>query len=204
LIIEDTGQGMDKKTLERIYEPFFTTKFIGRGLGMAAVYGIIDNHNGVMNIESEPKKGTRVEIYFPVLQELKKPDTPKNKIAAPGKSILVVDDELVTIEIVKKVFSELEYDIYEAHDGIEALEVYSRIPNVTLILLDFIMPKRDGIDILRDIKKINPDQKVIICSGYDLEAIKDSVGTLADGFLLKPFGINDLIEIVNNISQEKQ
>jgi two-component system, cell cycle sensor histidine kinase and response regulator CckA len=198
LIIEDNGAGMNKKTLERIFEPFFTTKFIGRGLGMAAVYGIIDNHNGVIHIDSELQKGTRIDIYLPALENVQKTET-REISKNIEKSILVVDDELVTIEIVKKVFVDKGYAILEAHDGLEALEVYSKNPNVSLILLDFIMPKRDGIDILRDIKKINPNQKIIICSGYDLDPIIESIGQMADGFLLKPFGIQELINIVNDI-----
>jgi two-component system, cell cycle sensor histidine kinase and response regulator CckA len=193
VIIEDTGIGMDKDTMARIFEPFFSTKFVGRGLGMAAVYGIVDHHNGFITLDSELGKGTKVDFYFPSADESIKLNELDSKTDAKKKKILVIDDEAVTLEIINKVFSEKGYTVIEARDGFEGLELFKENKDVLLIILDLVMPKKDGIEIFHEIKKINPDQKILICSGFDKKQIQNLMEKGASGFVLKPFTIEEIV-----------
>jgi two-component system, cell cycle sensor histidine kinase and response regulator CckA len=196
LIIEDNGLGMDEETKNRVFEPFFSTKFIGRGLGMAAVYGIIEHHQGHISLQSVPNKGTKVEIFFPSTeQESVNHEEVKNE-NDKKKSILVVDDEPVTIEIVKKVFSDRGYNVLEARDGVSAIEIFSNHPNISLVLLDLIIPKKDGSEVFYELRKIKRDQKIIICTGYEKSSVQKLLEDGAIGLIQKPFSLHDIVEKV--------
>jgi signal transduction histidine kinase len=199
IIIEDNGIGMDEETKNRIFEPFFSTKFIGRGLGMAAVYGIVENHQGYISIQSGPGKGTKLEIYLPSIELEPPQNIPVKTDHKKSDIILVVDDEPVTIEIVRRVFSDKGYEVIEARNGETALEIFKNHPDISLVLLDLIIPKKDGTEVFYEMKKMKPEQKIIICTGYEKASIQKFLTDGALGIIQKPFSIQSLIEKVESV-----
>jgi CheY-like chemotaxis protein len=197
LEVADNGSGMEPETLERLFEPFFTTKFSGRGLGLSALRGILKGHHAGIRIDSEPGKGSTFRIYFPVSATTvtavsdAKPPSP-----APSQqgTILLVDDEPAVRASTAAMLNELGHEVVEAEDGLQALELYQgRLKEFTLVLLDLTMPRMSGHETLRELRKLNPDVKVILCSGYhEQEALREIRRDDLIGFLQKPFRYSDL------------
>jgi two-component system, cell cycle sensor histidine kinase and response regulator CckA len=193
LKITDTGCGMDKRTQEKIFEPFFTTKEIGKGtgLGLSIVYGIIKQHNGWINVYSEPSLGTTFKVFIPrILDVIEMEDYSVNPIIRGGReTILLVDDEDVVRDLGNSVLKNFGYDVIIAKDGLEAFELYKEKKEViSLVIADYSMPKMDGIETINQIHKINPEQKVILISGYivngeTISSIKNSI----NAFVQKPY-----------------
>ena len=162
---------------KRVFEPFFTTKNTGQGtgLGLSVVYGIVENHNGFINVESKPESGTSFRLYFPVAQSLEKPATDKIAEASfetterPNGhgTILLVEDEKNMLDLLEKTLVRHGYQVLAAADGKKALEIYRHYKqNIDIVLLDTGLPKIGGQDVLLKMKNENPDLKVIITSGY--------------------------------------
>lgn len=196
LSVTDTGTGMDEETMKHIFEPFFTTKEVGKGTGMglAMAYGVVQNHGGFITVESSLKKGSRFIIYLPLLEgALKEGVSEMGEFIQLEKSkgrILIIEDEKSIRSFTKKTLEEIGYEVIEAVDGIEAIEIYKREKdNLDLVILDLILPKLNGIDVFKRIKELNPAQKVIISTGYGLKSHleelfgKDTVAA----FLEKPY-----------------
>ena len=197
LTVKDEGKGMDANTRTRIFEPFFTTKMQGRGLGMAAVYGIVKNHGGGITIDSEPSRGTTVSVYLPAIGTTetsveKKTATPN--IMRGNGTILIVDDEPIVIDVGRTILEKLGYRVLTCESGKEAIELLqSRAAEISLVLLDIKLPDMNGADVLEYIKNQHPDLKVIICSGYALVGLdRNFLATGADDFIQKPFSISEL------------
>ncbi len=191
----DDGVGMDEETVKRVFDPFFTTKFEGRGLGMAAVYGIIKNHNGYIFVSSKPEKGTKVTIYLPALGKASVPmaETEAPPIKGRG-TVLMVEDDADLIEVNQALLERIGYSVIVATTGHEAMEI---INNTTLpfdvVLLDIVLPDMDGSAVYPHIRKSRPRAKVIVCTGYDQEgATRELLDAGADGFLQKPFTLNQI------------
>jgi CheY-like chemotaxis protein len=192
LSVKDTGQGIDEDTRERIFEPFFTTKEVGKGtgLGLSMVYGIVKQHDGYIDVHSELGKGTTFKIYLPIFpSKVEEEKIPEPSDIKTGKeTILVAEDDIHVRELVKQLLEIFGYNVIVAKDGKDAIDAFRKnMDKVHLLLLDVIMPKKNGKEVYDEIKKISPDIKAIFISGYSADIIHNK-GILEEGldFLSKP------------------
>ena len=202
LEISDTGSGMDEKTLARIFEPFFSTKFIGRGMGLAAVRGIVESHHGEILVRSEPGKGTAFTIGFPAASGAPAETAAVEEPSRSGAgTILLADDEDDVREVVGAMLRSFGYRVIEARNGIEALELFrERFHEIDLVLLDMMMPKMTGDRAFDEMRRISPGLKGILSSGYDESGrIQEIAARGFGGFLPKPFRRNDLGRMVEEV-----
>jgi two-component system cell cycle sensor histidine kinase/response regulator CckA len=204
MTVTDTGAGMDKQTQSRIFEPFFTTKEMGRGtgLGLASVYGIVKAHGGYIDVASKKAAGTQFTVYFPATrQKFSKTVKITNKRPKKIGTILLVDDEEDILQIGAKVLQKFDYKVLEAKNGPEAIEVYAEnIDNIDLIILDLVMPDMNGSEVYDRLKDINPDVRVLLCSGYSIEGrAKEIIDRGCDDFIQKPFTYKKLTEKLDEI-----
>jgi len=209
IIVTDTGCGMDECTKKNIFEPFFTTKEAGKGtgLGLSMVYGIVKQHNGFINVISELGKGTTFEIYLPSCE-----DNIENSVDVEcGKKfldnmtgseiILLAEDNDDVRKITKVYLQEFGYKVLEAKDGEEAVELYRKnVDKVALVILDVIMPKKNGREVLSEMEKINPNIKSIFVSGYTEEIIHQK-GLLERGynFISKPITPTEMLTKIKEV-----
>jgi len=199
LKVQDEGIGMNKADLERIFEPFFTKKIMGRsgtGLGMAVVWGTIQDHDGYIDIKSTPNAGTAFTIYFPVTsQEEKKPPTSISfeHYRGNGEHILVVDDIKEQREVATIMLQKLNYRVSSVESGEKAV-AFIKNTNVNLLVLDMIMdPGIDGLETYKRIIQIRPDQRAIIASGFsETSRVKEMMALGARQYIKKPYGLNDI------------
>jgi PAS domain S-box-containing protein len=204
--VTDTGHGMDEETASRIFEPFFTTKEVGKGtgLGMAIVYGIIQQHNGCITVHSEMGKGTTFRIYLPLITgEIKELPAAGAMEPPPGgtEMILLAEDEATVRELHRMILEGAGYRVIEAVDGEDALEKFmEHMAEVDIIATDVIMPKIDGNSLYREIREIRPDMKVLFMSGYTKDIILER-GILEDEFnyTAKPVKSFELLTSVREI-----
>jgi len=213
LSVSDTGTGMDQKTLDQMYNPFFTTKEVGKGtgLGLSTTFGIVKNHRGHIRCLSELKKGTMFTIFFPALQKQIKTASEKQALfmeEIPGgtETILLVDDEEPLREIGKEVLSGYGYATITAKDGEEALKTYlEKGADIDLVILDLNMPGMGGYNCLLQLKKIDPNAKVIIATGYSKDVRHSQLleaGTT--GYIAKPFGSSELLKKIRMVLDRRQ
>ncbi len=204
LSVSDTGPGMPKKTLNRIYEPFFSTKEKGTGLGLSIVYSIIKDHGGFIECDSDVGKGTTFRIYFAVSNsdveqkiniEPKKMDKP----FCGNESILIVDDEKAVLRFCKETLATNGYTVFTAKNGEEGIIKYSEnFPD--LVLLDISMPGMGGIKSLQEMMSINSKAKVVIMSGYSEDLnIEEARKLGAKAFLQKPYHITEMLNTVRSV-----
>ena len=202
LTVSDTGTGIDRATSDRIFEPFYTTKKPGQGtgLGLAMVYGIVKSHGGHITVHSELGAGTAFRIYIPAHQVVAELDVATSgEFAALGiGTILLADDEELVRSLGERILSKTGYRILTACNGREALEIYQQKKDeITLVILDLIMPVMDGKQCLDEILKVNPQAKVLVASGYSPDgATKESLDGRAKGLVKKPYDIKQLVQSV--------
>ena len=175
--ISDNGSGMDEKTRQRIFEPFFTTKEFGKGtgLGLSLVYGIIRQHNGNIIVYSEPGKGTTFRVYLPLIKgPVSKEKVPEAALPETGtETILIAEDNFEVRSLLKKMLEGYGYKIIEAPDGEEAVRLFSENEDaVRLLLLDVVLPGKNGKEAGDEIMKIRPDVKILFMSGYTSDVIR--------------------------------
>ncbi len=198
--IADSGAGIPKDISDRIFEPFFTTKSEGEGtgLGLASAYGIIKNHDGCIYSESEPGAGTTFTIYLPVSNEKITEEKTDTEVVYGDSTILVIDDEADVLKTAKRTLEHLKYTVVTAKDGQEAVEVYiSKKENIDLVLLDIIMPGKTGLETFRELKKIDPEIRVLLASGYSKDGqASEILSEGAFGFIQKPFSMMELSNAV--------
>ncbi len=207
--VSDTGHGMDKEILQHIFDPFYTTKEIGKGtgLGLAIVYGIIKNHEGYILCYSQPGEGTTFKIFLPVLSEeiefADLADATESEVLIKGGSetILLVDDEEFIRQLGVDVLGRAGYKVLTAADGESALELYSQSRSgIDLVILDLIMPGMGGSKCLEELLQHDPGARVLIASGYSPDGpTKGVLDTGAKGFVSKPYDARKLLDLVRKI-----
>jgi CheY-like chemotaxis protein len=195
LEVSDTGPGIDAKTMPRIFEPFFTTKGAGRGMGLAAIRGIVDNHGGEIRIVSREGQGTKCTVLLPVsaIPVATEPPSAGGQPDGAGR-VLLADDEEDVRGVVHAMLESLGYEVIEARDGLEAVEIFRRrAAEIDLVILDLVMPRLTGEAALRQMRRIAPGVPAILVSGYDESGrIREIVAAGFGGFLQKPFRRQDL------------
>lgn len=202
LEVIDSGCGIENDKLEQIFDPFYTTKFTGRGLGLAAVSGIIRSHNAGLLVNSKIGKGTWFKIYFPVSDEVQEADSkiPKKHPSFTNRNltVLIADDEKYIRDLTKKMLSMSGYRVYLAKNGKELIKIFKdRKDEISCILLDLTMPEIDGNEALTEIRNIDRDIPIIITSGYsENDIITQFTDRKISGFLQKPFNLEDLITAI--------
>ncbi|NLD74745.1 MAG: response regulator [Chloroflexi bacterium] len=204
LSVSDTGAGMAREVQERVFEPFFTTKDQGMGLGMAAVYGIIEQSGGQIRVDSDPGRGTTFEVYLPRI------DAPcdiepveEAAAAAAGETVLVVEDQVSVRRLASRVLRRLGYTVLEASHGPEALEMLEAKPTpVDLLLTDVVMPKMSGTELADRVRREHPGVRVLYMTGYAANALGER-GVLKPNAAVvqKPFTANDLAARVREVLQ---
>lgn len=201
--IRDTGCGIAPELLTRIFEPFFTTKRQGEGtgLGLAAVYGTIQQHNGAINVYSEIGRGTCFHVLLPLSDFTENSAYQTEEIITGSGRILVVDDEEVMRDAAVSILEEIGYEVIAVENGAEALEVFKReLGSIDLVLLDMVMPVMNGRDCFKELKSISPDVRVVLASGFsrdeDVEAM-ESMGL--SGFIYKPYRSVALSRLVSEV-----
>ncbi|MDY6881256.1 MAG: PAS domain S-box protein [Thermodesulfobacteriota bacterium] len=205
LSISDNGEGMEKSTLEHIFEPFYTTKDMGKGtgLGLAIVYGIVKSHNGYIMCYSEPGKGTVFKIYLPVIeQEAALVDRLPEIVQIGGsETILIADDDVRIRNLGLEVLSKVGYNVVVAEDGEGTLDLYRNgMDDIDLIILDLMMPGMGGEKCLKRLLNLDPTVNVIIASGYSPKGpARDAIDGGAKGFLGKPYEIPQMLQLVREI-----
>jgi PAS domain S-box-containing protein len=191
LEVRDTGSGMDQETLKRIFDPFFSTKFLGRGLGLSAALGIIRGHKGALKVTSAPTQGTVFEVLFPASADAPVRPRPREEVAlARGRgAILVVDDERIVSNLVEQALLRAGYEVLQAGNGAEALTVFSRnASRISLVLLDLVMPVMSGEEALPHLLNMKPGIPVIVSSGHREEECRVRLNEpRVAGFLQKPY-----------------
>ena len=206
LTVEDDGRGMGEETRDGIFEPFFTTKFQGRGMGMAAVYGIVVNHDGLIYVDSELGKGTTVEIYLPAIEiEVTKSKKAKAEATAETGTILMIEDEDVVIEVTQAMLEMLGYRVMVAKTGKDAIHIAETFDGqIDLALLDIKLPDIDGRNLYPLIMKARSNLKVIVFSGYSIDGpAREILDAGAQDFIQKPFSFTTLSEKLKEVLEGK-
>ena len=209
LTIADSGKGMDQETRERVFEPFYTTKFQGRGLGMAAVYGIVKKHGGFVYVDSALGEGTTVSIYLPCARSSYSApdDTVRPLHRSEGKgTALIIEDEHLVMEVNRAIVEKLGYDVLEAKSGKDALRIAEQYEgHIDFALLDVILPDMSGNQIYPKLKEFRPNLKVIVCSGFTLDGpAREILNAGAESFLPKPFSVAALSQALEDILNKKR
>ena len=204
LQVTDNGTGMDEKTMERIFEPFFTTKEMGggSGLGLASVYGIIKGHGGYIEVDSEKGLGTTFSIYLPASdQSVQKPSEPYEQVIKGDKTVLLVDDEEIVIDVAVELLKKLGYNVIEAGSGKEAIQLFGEwCDKIDMVILDMIMPDIGGGEVYDRIKEIDPQVKVLLSSGYSIDGqATDILERGCNSFIQKPFSMAVLSKKIREV-----
>jgi len=208
LSVSDSGEGMDQETIEHMFEPFYTTREMGRGtgLGLAMVYGIVKQHGGHLTCDSKISHGTVFNIFFPALENEVEPEVKQGDVAPcfGTETILVVDDEEPVRDFGARILAKAGYTVLIATNGKEALHEFNKEKSrISLVILDLIMPEMGGKECLQKLLEIDPNVRVLFASGYSSDALMAEPTDMgARGFITKPFRVQELLYQVRRILDE--
>jgi PAS domain S-box-containing protein len=207
LSVADTGTGMDKETMDKIFDPFFTTKEMGRGtgLGLASAFGIIKGHSGYIDVESKKGYGSTFKVYLPASGKVVGKSIGKVEKTVRGSgTILLVDDEEMVLSVGQELLEALGYEVLTARGGREAIEKFKeKKDQISLIILDMIMPDMGGGETYDILKEIEKDIRVILSSGYSIEGkATEIMNRGCNGFLQKPFKLNQLSQSIKDVLEK--
>ncbi|RJP82945.1 MAG: PAS domain S-box protein [Desulfobacteraceae bacterium] len=204
LTVRDNGEGIEEGILEKIFDPYFTTKEVGKGTGMglSVVHGIVKNYGGIIKVESRVHEGACFRIFFPAVNvECEEEEKSSVEIPKGNEKILFIDDEELIAQIAQKQLERLGYSVVTETDPLNALDTFRSTPDLfDLVITDMTMPQMSGEKLVQEITKIKPGMPIIICTGYNdkiTEAVSQKIG--ARGLLMKPFGINELAVMIKNV-----
>jgi PAS domain S-box-containing protein len=201
--VSDSGVGMDDEAKQRLFEPFFSTKFPGRGLGLAAVLGIARAHRGAIDVRSEPEQGSEVRVFFPVANVARPPSSGDELDLEQWRgqgTILVVDDEETVRVVAAEMLEVLGFSVVTAATGHEALELVRRHEGLACVVLDLLMPHMSGQECLRRLRAVDARLPVVVSSGYDEQEVPAEIRSLGPtGFIQKPFRINALADVLRQM-----
>jgi len=195
LTVRDDGKGMPDEISGRIFKPFFTTKFQGRGLGMAAVFGIVKNHGGWIGVDSQLGEGTMVHIYLPAVDDrITEAKKPVPTLVMGTGTVLIIEDEDDVMEVSRTILKKLGYQVIEAKTGTEAVNLVRNLDvDIDLAILDIGLPDLAGDEVFKLIKEARPDLKVVVCSGYAIDGpAQEMLDAGAQGFIQKPYAFKAL------------
>jgi signal transduction histidine kinase/CheY-like chemotaxis protein len=201
LEVADAGSGISEKDFEKIFDPFFSTKFTGRGLGLSVVLGIVRAHHGAVTVESKPDTGSVFRVFFPVSAE-EVSRQPHKAVQTPeteeGGTVLVVEDEEHVRDMVKTMLIHLGFTVLEARDGIDAVEVFRQhLDEICCVICDLTMPRKDGWETLTALRKLSPTIPVVLTSGYDEAQVMAGEHTEhTNAFLGKPYQLKELSDTI--------
>ena len=202
LTISDTGSGIPKEIINGIFEPFFTTKEKGKGtgLGLAMVYGVIKNHKGYITVQSEVGKGSTFDVYLPVSGKAAyKAATQKLFSVSGHENILLVDDEEEVLNFIRDILETHGYKVLPAKNPLAAIDIFKKLGSeIHLVISDIVMPLMDGKELIKTLRTIKPDIRIIAVSGFSDEAVNKDILKI-DDFLKKPFEINQLLSKVRHV-----
>jgi CheY-like chemotaxis protein len=201
--ISDNGCGMDKATRAQMFDPFFSTKSHGRGLGLAAVLGIVRGHKGAIKVYSEVAVGTSIKVILPVsalpAQRLERTPVSPRSPTLQG-SVLIIDDEPMILGIAREILEHAGFNVITASDGEEGLAKFRAHPETRLVLLDLTMPRMSGDEVFRELRKLKADVRVLLSSGYnEQDTTSRFAGKGLAGFIQKPYGAEQLVEAVKSV-----
>jgi signal transduction histidine kinase/ActR/RegA family two-component response regulator len=208
LEVKDDGIGMAPATVAQMFDPFFTTKFVGRGLGMAAVLGIVRGHEGAIDVESNPGQGTRIRVFFPAraVTAARAPREPAKNLAGQGL-VLVVDDERSVRMSTELLLREFGFDVIVARDGSEAVTVFAaESARIDAVLLDLTMPRMDGLETLKELRRIAPEVPVVLMSGYGSARLGEETTpeAMPNAILPKPYSAERLVTTLRDVMQRRR
>lgn len=204
LEVVDTGCGMDEETKKHIFEPFYSTKFTGRGLGLASVLGTIKSHHGGIKLYSEKGKGTAFKIFLPAIEWMEEKDTvftdKKEEVRYSGKLLLAEDEDTVRA-ITQRMLEYLGFSVLSAVDGREAVQIFNKYKNeIRCVILDLTMPHLNGFEACQEIRKIKEQIPIILTSGYPQEQITTKIDMESfTGYIQKPYRFENLKEVIKQI-----
>lgn len=208
--VSDTGIGIAPNLVDKIFEPFFTTKEVGKGtgLGLSTVSAIVKSHSGFVEVYSEVNKGTRFKIFLPSAPQVigQHTDLKQTKLLlGNGETVLIVDDEISIREITKATLEKYGYVVITASDGTEALAIYAKSSeNISVLVIDMMMPYLDGVSTIRALQKLNPEIKIIASSGLSSDSkTTEAFSVGAKAFLSKPYTTEKLLETLHNVIHRK-
>jgi CheY-like chemotaxis protein len=201
LEVKDTGCGMSEESRSRLLEPFYTTKAAGRGLGLAAIAGIVRGHHAGLDLTSSPGNGSTFRVYFPVPERplpLLSARPPSVQDAGSSGRVLVVDDEPLVRQVAKRALERAGFEVVLAENGRQAVEIFSQPDaRIALVLLDLSMPEMDGEQTLVELRRVEPGVQVLLSSGYDhASTTRAPLGGKVASFIQKPYRARALVEAV--------
>jgi len=214
LEVSDNGAGMAEKTQHQIFDPFFTTKFTGRGLGMSAVLGIVKAHSGALFLDSAPGRGTTIRVIFPTAEnasvspgmETAHAETVSYVSDAPTSgTVLIVDDEKSVLKVCVAMVTLCGFSTITASDGVEAVNTFRlRSNEIDLVLMDLTMPNMDGVAAMQELRRIKPDIRIILSSGFNEQELDERISNQnPSGFIRKPYSMKSLEAELRRVMQEK-